>query len=335
MIDKVRGGTDVIGMTRVAMVILIGIMSTIPAETYVFRPFATEVDVQSPDLGRIESASLHPWSLRQQPDLDALLVKAAAYSRKLEGAALDFICLEEIVETIDPSLDFKKPLVPLSQWSGSPDGRRVVILRMPIWKAKRKLLYDYQCIRDNGKMTERRTLLQEDEKRMNEPDAKLKTTVILYETPLLGPAGLFSERAQPYFDYAVVGREKFERKLVVIVEAIPKPDAPPAKELYGKAWIEPESGEIVKIEWSANRIGHYEIFEKRGEIFGLRPRLTLTSEFEIEKDGLRFPSRLIAEEAYLNARGRVFVRSTTAVTYKDFKFFTVEVAIRGDGERGL
>jgi len=55
-------------------------------------------------------------------------------------------------------------------------------------------------------------------------------------------------------------------------------------------------------------------------------------QIEVEKNGLRFPSRLVAEEAYLNARGRVLVRSATAVT---FKFFTVEVAVRGDGEPGL
>jgi len=60
----------------------------------------------------------------------------------------------------------------------------------------------------------------------------------------------------------------------------------------------------------------------------LTPRITLTSEFAVEKNGLRFPSRLVAEEAYLNDRGRTFVRSTTAVAYKDFKFFTVEVDVR-------
>lgn len=327
-----------IGITRVAIVTLIGIMATIPTKTSTLRQFAPETNVPSHDLGLIEPTSLLPWSSRQQPDLAVLLAKAAIYCHKLEGAALDFICLEEIVETIDPSLDFKKPVAPLIQWIISPDGRsvqNVAILRKPFRKAKRKLLYDYQCVRDKGKITERRALLQEDKKKVNESDVKLKTAVIHYETPLLGPAGLFSERVQPNFDYAVIGREKVKKIPVVIVEAIPKPDSPPAKELYGKAWIEPESGEIIKIEWSANRIGHYEIFEKRGEAFGLKPRLTLTSEFEVEKNGLRFPNRFVVEEAYLNARGRIFIRSTMAVTYRDFRFFTVEVIVRSDSEQGL
>jgi hypothetical protein len=269
-------------------------------------------------------------------DLETLLRKAAEYCQKLEGAALDFVCTEEIAETIDLALDVKQQKKTFGTWTSVGDAStstgesqsRGVIVVAPVGKFKRTLVYDYQCIRVKGEMTERRTLLRENNKKMNEPDAKLKTAVLLYETPPLSPAGFFSERVQPYFDYAVVGREKYEKKPVVVVEATPRPDAPPASELYGKAWIDLGSGDIVKIELNDKRIGHFEVFEKRGEKYGLKPRVTLTSEFKVEKNGLRFPSRLVAEEAYLNARGRTFVRSTTAVEFKDFKFFTVEVEVK-------
>jgi hypothetical protein len=46
------------------------------------------------------------------------------------------------------------------------------------------------------------------------------------------------------------------------------------------------------------------------------------------KNGIRFPSRLFVEEAYISAWGRAFVRSETAVVYRNFRFFTVEVEIR-------
>jgi hypothetical protein len=51
------------------------------------------------------------------------------------------------------------------------------------------------------------------------------------------------------------------------------------------------------------------------------------TEFQIEKNGLRFPTDWYIEEAYLTKPGRAFIRSKTRVTYKDFKFFTVEVHI--------
>jgi hypothetical protein len=101
-----------------------------------------------------------------------------------------------------------------------------------------------------------------------------------------------------------------------------------AKNLYGKAWIDSETYDILKIEWSENRVGNYDIFEKRGEKFNRKPRITMRTEFSVEKNGIRFPSTLNLEEAYLNDRGRIFVRSETNVVYKNFKFFTVEVEVK-------
>jgi len=148
------------------------------------------------------------------------------------------------------------------------------------------------------------------------------------EDAMLGPAGIFRKDYQAEYDYAIIGLDKFEKKPVVVVDAKPKAGAPEAKTLYGKVWIDPATGNIVKIEYSENRIGHYEVFEARGKKYKRTPRITQRAEFSPEKNGLRFPSKLYIEEAYLTARGRVFVRSETTVVYKNFKFFTVEVAVK-------
>jgi hypothetical protein len=145
---------------------------------------------------------------------------------------------------------------------------------------------------------------------------------------MMGPVGLFGARFQPGYEYTIVGEEKKKRRKVVIVEAEPKLDDPTSTNLYGKAWLFADTGDILKIEWNENRIGHFEIFEERGKQFERIPRIRVRSEFEIEKNGLRFPSRLFMEEAYSTKHGRAFVRSKTTVEYKDFKFFTVEVEIK-------
>ncbi len=144
----------------------------------------------------------------------------------------------------------------------------------------------------------------------------------------MGPVGLFGARFQPGYEYTIVGEEKEKGRKVVIVETEPKLDDLTSSNLYGKAWLFADTGDILKIEWKENRIGHFEIFEERGKQFKRIPRIKVRSEFETEKNGLRFPSRLFIEEAYSTKRGRVFVRSETTVEYKDFKFFTVEVEIK-------
>lgn len=260
-------------------------------------------------------------------DLDSLLKKMADYCRKLEAAALDFICREEVAEKIDPSLDARAQSPLAGSWSWMSGGLLGQISRRPLI-IKTNYVYDYQCVRKERAIRETRTLLEENKKKKNEPNATLKTSNFVYGTPLLGPVGLFGERFQPDYDYKIVGQDKIDRRPVIVIDAKPKADSPDAKNLYGKAWIDPATADILKIEWSEKRVGRYEIFEKRGESYKLKPRITIRSEFSAEKNGIRFPSKLSIEEAYVNERGRAVVRSETTVTYKDFKFFTVEVEIK-------
>jgi hypothetical protein len=270
----------------------------------------------------------------QAPDLAALLEKAAAYCRKLEGAALDYICKEEIVEVTDPRLDMSQSTTPLTTWTsvkptadastGLGETRTGIAIVPSPPKVKRTLIYDYQCIRAGGEIREVRNLLEENRKKINEPKAKLKTLNFLFGYVLMAPVGIFAERSQPEYDYRIVGKDKIQKRPVVIIDVTPKPDAPEAPNLYGKAWIDAATGDILKIQWSEKRVNHYEIALKRAEQYNRKPRLTIRSEFQVEKNGVRFPSKLFVEEAYVSEGGLVFVRSETNVTYKDFKFFTVE-----------
>jgi len=276
-----------------------------------------------------------PSPPRQKPpavDLGSLLDKTAEYCRKLESAVLYFVCREEISEKIDPALDNPPP--PRKNWSIADTGpgnesRGAIAIIPAAPKIKNSYVYDYQCVRKDGEIQEVRMLLEENRKKRNEQNAVLKTSVLRYGNVMLGPVGIFGKSCQADYDYAIVGSATFEKKPVIIVEAKPKADATEAKVLYGgKAWIDPVTGDIMKIEYCEQRIGHYEVVDQRGKKYSRTPRLTLRTEFSAEKNGLRFPSKLFVEEAYLNKGSRVFVRSETSVVYKDFKFFTVEVDIK-------
>jgi hypothetical protein len=263
--------------------------------------------------------------ISQAVDLEAMLKRAADYCQKLENSALYFVCREEIQETIDPTLDINPSLISGFDWTWMPGGR-IMVARQPR-RIKKSYVYDYQCIRSGRAIRETRTLLKENGKAKHEPNATLKTSVVVFGTVLMGPVGLFGERFQPDYDYAIIGQDKVGKQPVVIVDARPKPGTPKTGNLYGRAWIDPVTADILRIEWSETRVGHYDIFEKRGALYKRTPRLTIRSEFSAEKNGIRFPSHLVVEEAYLSESGRAFNRSKTDVTYKDFKFFTVEVEI--------
>jgi hypothetical protein len=262
-------------------------------------------------------------------DLQDFLEKAAAYCEKLEKAHLNFVCEEEIDERVDPALD-PRP-APSSQEGGSRvtgATRPPVVPRWNIRESKRTFLYDYQCIRAAGQVQETRTLLKENGEKRNEPQATLATSTFVYANVLQGPVGIFAARFQGVHDYRVTGTDKVDDRPVVTIEAVPKPGLPESSNLYGQAWVDNETADILKVEWSEKRVGHLDIFAQRAKALGREPRITIRSEFRTERNGIRFPSSLFIEEAYVSASGRPFVRSTTRVTYKNFRFFTVEVEVK-------
>jgi hypothetical protein len=266
-----------------------------------------------------------------KPDLplEAILEKAAAYCDKLERSAFDFVCREEIAESIDPSLDVKtKTMRPTTDYNPRYMGPTIILTTVRAKKIKHSYIYDYQCVRAGRTIREVRTLLREDGKKKVVPNADLATSIIVFANALMGPVSLFGERFRGSYDFALVGEDKIGRMRVLLVDATPRPGAPPTRNLYGKAWIDPATGDILRIEWSENRVGHYGIFEERGKKFGRTPRLVIRSDFSAEKNGIRFPSRLVVEEAYLKESGKAFIRSKTEVVYTDFKFFSVEYDVR-------
>ncbi|HMA55001.1 MAG TPA: hypothetical protein VKT17_11085 [Acidobacteriota bacterium] len=266
--------------------------------------------------------------------LDALLAKASEYCRKLESSAFDFVCREEIRETIDPKLDAaqKRGGADLGELSllgpGAANYFGPTLTISTVRKIKRSFVYDYQCIRAGRAIREIRDQLEENGKRKNVPHAELQTSIVVFGTALLAPIGLFGERFQPGYDFTIAGHDRIDDIPVVIVDAKPKPGTPASRNLYGRSWVDPVSGDILKIEWSEDRVGNFDVFAKRGRIYKRTPRLDIRSEFSAEKNGIRFPSRLSVDETYLNDSGKAFVRSKTEVVYKDFKFFTVEFDVR-------
>ncbi len=121
-----------------------------------------------------------------EPNLSALLDKLTVYAARLESSVLDFVCREEIQEKINSALDVKAI------------SRRANLYKTPT-PVKKHYVYDYQCVRGkNGLIRETRTLLDDNGKKANIPEAKLKTEVFVFGHAPPGP-GWHLRRALPPF----------------------------------------------------------------------------------------------------------------------------------------
>jgi hypothetical protein len=256
-----------------------------------------------------------------QNELLPVLQQAREYCRRLEVSALDFVCLEEIKE---------KTFSSDTAWQGPATGRSLGAPRsgfsLPsdaVNSTVRSWEFDYQYFRRTGTFEERRTLIKEDGKARREENARPPRAAARSENPLFGPVGILGEDWQHRFNFRISGEDDIKGVRAVAVEASPKPPFGEPHP-YGRVWIGPADGSVLKIEWNPESIGNIDRVKAIAEILKCEPRLTSFTEYGLVKNGLRFPSRDVTEEAYVDAKGKKTVRSVTTVIYKDYKFFTVE-----------
>jgi len=247
---------------------------------------------------------------RDQIDLSVVLKNSADYCKKLENACLYFVCLEKIKERI---FYHHRP---------TPSSIRPTSLF-----SEKKYVYDYQLLRKEGRVTESRILIEEDGQKKKESGANLKTIMFDHKYITFGPVGILSESWQGSHIYKILKEENLLGKKTIVVDVTPKFDQM-ADHLFGKAWLDKNDFSVIKIEWDQASLGNFSKIQEIAKSLEAEPQITFISEYGIEKNGIRFPTRYFIREEYLHPHRGRFIRSETIVHYEDYKFFMVETEVR-------
>ncbi len=249
----------------------------------------------------IPTVPLNTQEKQDSARLSAVLKKAEIYCKRLNRAALDFVCLEEVTEMtrhFTPKTDV--------------------------------YLYDYQFIRKDNTVKEQRTLIAVNGKKTDIRDSSLDTSMFQYKNVLFGPVGLLSRAWQAYHDYKFIGEDTVNKEKVVVIEATPGVNlANP--HCYGRVWIKEDDGSVLKIVWDQESLGNFQSIEEWAKIHDAVPAIKAYCEYGFEKNGIRFPSQSYTENAYIDKNNRKFIGAEISILYKDYKFFTVETEIKYDG----
>jgi hypothetical protein len=238
------------------------------------------------------------WEQEDSSRLAVILKKSAEYCQRLDKAALDFVCLEEVTEMTR----FYTPHTDV-------------------------YLYDYQFIRKNRETNEKRNLISVNGEKANIRDSSLDTVMFQYKNVLFGPVGLLSQAWQAYHDFRLVGEDTLNDEKVVVVEATPNAFLI-TPHCYGKIWIKEEDGGVLKIIWDQRSLGNFRAIEEWAKLHDAEPQITAYSEYGFEKNGLRFPSRSYTENAFIEKSSRKLVNAEISIYYKNYKFFTVETEVK-------
>jgi hypothetical protein len=136
-----------------------------------------------------------------------------------------------------------------------------------------------------------------------------------------------SQLWQGYFDYAIIGEDSVNKEKAVVIDVTPGA-ALKEPHPYGKVRIKEDDGSVLKIVWDQKSLGNFPAIDEWARAQDAEPLITAFSEYAVEKNGLRFPSRNYAENALVKKGGQKYVDTQISVRYKNYKFFTVETEIK-------
>lgn len=270
-------------------------------------------------------------------ELDKYLLGAAKYCEKLREDAFHFYCKEKIESILDLSDLGFRPEEESGFWKSVRDRKMSKSERMKAGRRKiRVYVFDYQIVSNKGRVQEQRKLISkkvgsEDE----EKELQGRIHSFLAERAIFGPITLLSQERQDKFRFKLLKYEKHKKSSYAVIEATPRDKN--VNFSYGKIWVDSENFSVWKIKVDPRSIKGYRNLRQMAR--NLQARLFLSCEIEYKKlrNGIRFPTRVLIEETYkggpliLRAKGyRGWERNKTIFTYKDYKFFEVEVDVTDD-----
>jgi hypothetical protein len=263
-------------------------------------------------------------------ELQMVLDRCAEYCLKLSESALFYVCDEEMKEKFNKIEGSKQEV----GFIAPKDliGRKESLTKFGMFyntpalvaSEKHVLVYDYQLIKKEGAIKEKRILLEKNGKKEiveNVPHG-IKPSYNL--KPIFTPIQILGIGHRSNFSFSLAPEEKIKGKAVYVIEARLKPGNE-GNIKQGKIWVDKSDCRIVKTEVESNFLPGYEHILSECYRYYLKPHFYSTHYYEIDKNGLLFPSKSEIRVEYSGfLRKERKLKSEVKITYRDYKFFTVK-----------
>jgi protein TonB len=256
-------------------------------------------------------------------ELRTILERCSEYGRKLFGAALFYVCRETIKETVTNVVERETTFV----WTTIEDALVAsAAYTFPALEgsARKTFVNEYQLVNINGKVGEQRIPPGDREKESGGMPVSWGAMLISSLKPVLFPSRLFGLEQRGLLSFRIIGEERIRKQSVYIIEI--KPKTRRGVEIRsGKIWVGRESGQVLKAEVDyASPAYNRQILEECRR-YHLTPHVTAMYEYEIEKNGILFPSRSRIDIEYSGlVRPPKDTKAIMDIRYDKYRFFTVE-----------
>jgi hypothetical protein len=304
----------------------------------------------------------HP-QISKENKLSKILAGTAGYCEELKKKVLHFFCEEKIVESYEQiffypleSRDLKNFLEGNKLASSDPDfnpgskmdriyeniskGQMASKYRSKKRQQKNSFLHEYQIVKLDEKIEEKRNLIQINGKNVFKENPGLQTILYSFKNTL-APIFLFSGKNQLYYRYKLVKKARvFDRDAYVIAvrsnkKDRKKPDAVKGSGKLVEAWIDPEDYSILKLRVFHEAFRGYDYLINTDNPKKFDIKLNDVHYFGFRKGSLRFPSKTEINLSYIEKPpqktsgakyGAVLLTNlSTVYTYQNYTFFKIKV----------
>ena len=250
----------------------------------------------------LETFEKSPEEIALQKRMEKILEKTAAYCKRLNSELIYFFCNEVIREE-----------------SSGGHGR-----------TRNSIIYEYQLVKEENKISERRIQLESNGIKNRREDVPLGTVKYKYEYLIFGPIVFFQKAVQDRFVYRITGEDMFKGQKAVVVEAIPLTEGT-WKLLGGKIWLNADDFAVLKIEWHPQFLAN-NFLQSLDSARRLNKDLLVEfySEFGIERQGIRYPSKYRIREFHVSENGKRKRTAGLDVDFKKYRFFSVGTSVSYD-----
>jgi len=287
----------------------------------IFKLFVIPV-ISAMTIAAFAFPGLYETGTKQMEDearLKKILRSTGEYCERVKKIALKYICQENII-------DIENFFQGATQTMGMHLERETFTVRLV---KRQTYMYEYQLIRQEDNLSERRIMLKKNGRKKNKKNANLNHLKYYSQYLIYGPVGFLSRYWQQHFQYSLIGKDTTDGEPVSIIQAVPNKVRLDNYNI-GRIWIN-EDFQIVRLEWEPASIQNYENEVMTSRFGSFQKKVMWAVDYTYEKNGVRFPGRQLIQEVFFrnsdNGSEQKAVKRETRIEYNSYKFFTVETKV--------
>jgi hypothetical protein len=266
--------------------------------------------------------------------LKEILEGAAAYCDKLKTSSFHFSCREKVViNRIPLTASGEKEVYISAREAANSTFSHLDKIRRKVYTQIQSYLFGYRFNKQGMKINEERRLISSTDNVKVDSTKVIRAGAFFSERMVFVPIRLLDRSQWGRYDFRFIRNAKWKGQTAAVIEISPKKSIKNTG-IYGKLWIDTTDFSLLKIEANPESIPGFTQLNQLAEKLQTKLYLSLETEFEESRGGIRFPTKVHRLEKYKGGQhinkhrgSKGWERKRMIFEYTDYQFVDVEISV--------